>query len=160
MKKFRYIIATVFVVAIGAGIFWACEKEEATSNTSVTKESNKIQKRPQGITYVIDEIREINGKCYHVIGTYFEWTDINDIRRGECDGVIYTEVDCYSYLAQEASTVEFSYNPILDCNFSTVAQYTNTANYTFTVTVGETLSPELLYLFEQDALICMCGFMF
>jgi flagellar basal body-associated protein FliL len=44
MKKFKYIVATLFVVAIGAGIFWACQKEETTENSSITTTSNKIQK--------------------------------------------------------------------------------------------------------------------
>ena len=44
MKKFRYIIATLFVVAISAGMFCACEKEETTENSSVSSTSNKIQK--------------------------------------------------------------------------------------------------------------------
>ena len=44
MKKFRYIIATLFVVAIGAGIFFACQKDAVNSNSSVSTESNKIQK--------------------------------------------------------------------------------------------------------------------
>ena len=38
MKKFRYIIATLFVVAIGAGIFWACQKEDV-DNTQIKQKS-------------------------------------------------------------------------------------------------------------------------
>lgn len=46
MKKFRYIIATVFVVAIGAGIFWACQKENEENEEVVVNKniSEKIQK--------------------------------------------------------------------------------------------------------------------
>ena len=40
MKNLKYIIATLFVVAVGAGIFWACEKE----NNNEKNISNKIQK--------------------------------------------------------------------------------------------------------------------
>jgi hypothetical protein len=32
MKKFRYIIAAVFVVAMGTGIFWACQKDTYKSD--------------------------------------------------------------------------------------------------------------------------------
>jgi hypothetical protein len=42
MKKFRLIIVALFVMAVGAGIFWACQKEDPTTNTSVTTKSKKI----------------------------------------------------------------------------------------------------------------------
>lgn len=44
MKKVKFIVAAILVVAVGAGIFWACQKEVTTENSSVTKESNKILK--------------------------------------------------------------------------------------------------------------------
>ncbi|MDD4210462.1 MAG: hypothetical protein PHI52_09020 [Bacteroidales bacterium] len=154
MKKFKYIIATLFVVAVGAGIFWACEKEETIANSSVTKESNKIQKRPPGITYTIDEIRVIDGKCYHVTGSYFEWTDINNIRNGECDGLIYTEIDCATAYPATTTPLEFEFHPRDDVSFTSTEQYTNPNNYTFTVISGkEGFTVEELNLFYVDALV-------
>ena len=44
MKKVKFILAALMVVAVGIGIFWACQKEETTENSSVTTTSNKIQK--------------------------------------------------------------------------------------------------------------------
>ncbi|NLE04883.1 MAG: hypothetical protein GX638_08790 [Crenarchaeota archaeon] len=44
MKKFRYIIATVFVVAMGLAIFFACEKENNNESYNEKGISNKIQK--------------------------------------------------------------------------------------------------------------------
>ncbi len=43
MKKFRYIIATVFVVAMGTTIFFGCEKENNKINNNL-KTDLKIQK--------------------------------------------------------------------------------------------------------------------
>ena len=43
MKNLKYIIAALFVVAVGAGIFWACQKENKEENRNI--ETNlKVQK--------------------------------------------------------------------------------------------------------------------
>jgi len=59
MKKFKYIIATLFVVAVGAGIFWACQKENENSIENQSVE-NKTQKTFNDNDY-IDSLSEITG---------------------------------------------------------------------------------------------------
>mgnify|MGYP001006289556 CR=1 FL=1 len=162
MKKFKYIVATLFVVAIGAGIFWACQKEETTENSSITTTSNKIQKEnlPPGTEYTIDEIREINGKCYHVTGTYYEWVDINNIKYGQSSGLTYTEVNCLTAIPETTSPLEIRFEPNDYYTFTEYDDYTDPNHYTFEVILGEGFSSEVLYLFEQDALIGMCEIIF
>jgi hypothetical protein len=68
MKKFTYIIAALFVVAIGVGIFISCEKESINENT-LTSNSNKIQKDGElDQTYTIDDYTLVKGETeanYH-----------------------------------------------------------------------------------------------
>jgi len=60
MKNLRYIIAAIFVVAIGIGIFWACEKSE---NYNSEKEvSKKITRKNLGYqdTIYLQYIQELS----------------------------------------------------------------------------------------------------
>ena len=40
MKKVKFIVAALFIVAVGAGIFWACEKSENKTNVYTLKSLN------------------------------------------------------------------------------------------------------------------------
>ncbi len=137
-------------MAIGAGIFWACQKEETTEKSSITSNSNKIQKLPVGKTYVVDMYTEINGKCYHITGELFEWQDVNDYKYAITDGLYYTEVDCNSWLIGTESPITFRYE--LDPNApQAVCQddYRNQDLYIIEVVEGNPLPEELLMMFNR-----------
>jgi len=153
MKSYKYIIAALFVVAIGVGIFISCEKESINENT-LTSNSNKIQKEQQGVTYTMNEYREINGKCYHVTGKYLVWEDVYGNKYISSGGLIYTEIDCVTMLALIAVPLEFAFEPEPEVEFNCEADYIEPDNYNFTViSGGETLTIEELNLFFQDALV-------
>jgi len=48
MKKVKIIIAAIFIVAVGAGIFWACKKENIDSKNSTNNKTIAIQKTMGG----------------------------------------------------------------------------------------------------------------
>ncbi|MDD3281208.1 MAG: hypothetical protein PHC83_06515 [Bacteroidales bacterium] len=74
MKNLRYIIATVFVVAIGAGMFFSCQKEEITSKiSSLNNSETKLhQKQFKTHTQIINRIY-IDPETGE---TYFVWGEI------------------------------------------------------------------------------------
>ena len=153
MKSYKYIIAALFLVAISTGIFISCEKESINENT-LTSNSNKIQKTPQGTTYTLDEYREINGKCYHVTGSYFFWEDNHGKQYILSEGVTYTEINCVTMLTLTVAPLEFAFEPKPEVEFNCEADYIEPDNYNFTViSGGETLTIEELNLFFQDALV-------
>ncbi len=153
MYKIKIIIAALCVAVIGVGIFVSCEKESINENT-FTSNSNKIQKEPQGVTYIMDKYIEINGKCFHVTGSYLVWKDRNDKNHISSGGLKYTEIDCITMLTLIAVPLEFAFEPEPEVEFNCEADYIEPDNYNFTVISGEeTLTIEELNLFFQDALV-------
>lgn len=58
MKKIKYIIATVFVVAIGVGIFLACQKENINDSTTVPEKAIKKNIPTESDMHEIDQMSE------------------------------------------------------------------------------------------------------
>lgn len=81
MKKFRLIIAALFVMAVGAGIFWACEKIVGTQEES-NEENNLIQKD----LYNPDE----GDPCLKIYKGTNLWEDCHhDYTCGPCGGICF-----------------------------------------------------------------------
>ena len=67
MKNLKYIIAALFVVAVGAGIFWACQKEEVSSKTNNSNTSNTELHQKLYETEIIS-VDEMTQTWYHCWG--------------------------------------------------------------------------------------------
>lgn len=81
MKKVKFIIATLFVVAIGAGIFWACEKI-----VGVQEESNQENKLMHKDMYNPDE----GNPCLKIYRGTNLWENCkHDYTCGPCAGLCF-----------------------------------------------------------------------
>ncbi|NLJ83083.1 MAG: hypothetical protein GX330_08165 [Bacteroidales bacterium] len=90
MKKFRYIIAAVFVVAVGTVMFLSCEKENVGSDDSLIKQNSIERKSTEAF---IGEIPiELIGIIDDFIINYEEDIEFDYVsEEGICYGIIITD---------------------------------------------------------------------
>ena len=157
MKSYKYIIAALFVVAIGVGVFMSCEKDNnmsannATNTHTEVKKEQKVDNLP-GQWYTIDYYEfNFDGKCYHVTGEYcmdedgYIWSS----------SLTYTQVNCED-IAIPAETPPFNVELTPNDEYSIGYDSTDITNYDVVVE-GEALPTNLLNGLIINTLIYICS---